>query len=309
MELGIDLETWIKEGLVHIAVISSPGGWQLENDVSRAVTAAKKSGVLIYTGSAIVGKVSPQDGYEFNPPSVMRAIALNGYNQGAKGIHLFNHDYSLHRPYPVSEGDESEMPVISYPPVYQGLGGGSGDVRGSSGNFDSDRFTRKELQTFRDLADPETLKNLNRCYHLNGAKGSGDYNPQVPRNVALVGRGAGQGHAMRINIEDDITAGLADGRIKNTELRLRMTEYETSLNRIRCEVNGNLMELLSGRKITNTSGEEWLVLENPPIHQGDNTILILLEGYRPPTGWTLKGSNVGDGWPTVQQCEIRVICE
>ena len=123
MELGLDPETWIENGLVDIAVVSSSGGWQLEMDVERAVTAAGKSGALVYVGSAGTYKASPQEGYESGQPSLRRAIALNGYRQGAAGIHLFNHDYANHRAQPVAEGDASDMPLIESPPLYTGLPG------------------------------------------------------------------------------------------------------------------------------------------------------------------------------------------
>ena len=48
----------------------------------------------------------------------------------------------------------------------------------------------------------------------------------------------------------------------------------------------------------NSKGDSWIVVENPPVTAGVNRILFLLEGERTP-----------DPWPTVQQCEIDVICE
>ena len=165
LELGIDAETWLGEGLVDIAVISSSGGWQLEMDVGRAVAAAENSGALIYVGSAGTYKASPLDGYESGQPSLRRAIALNAYEQGATGVHVFNYDYANHRAEPVAANDESDMHRVESPPLYSGI----------QSAFDSDRFTRKDLRTLHDLGDPEVLAGLDRCYHLSNNAGPGDF--------------------------------------------------------------------------------------------------------------------------------------
>ena len=299
MELGIDPETWIGEGLVDVAAISSPRGWQLEMDVARAVAAARSSGALIYVGSGGTYKASPQDGYEGGQPSLRRAIALNGYRQGASGVHLFNHDYANHRAEPVADGDASDMPLIPSPPIYSGL----------QSAFDSDRFTRRDLQTLRDLGDPGILAGQDRCYHLSDSSSPGDYLPQLPRKLALSGRGSGPGHSVRLLIEDDIEAGRTEGRIRKTELRLRLTHHEECIERIRCEVNGRQVDLLSAGKISNSLGEEWLVVDDPPLQQGDNTVLVILEGFKLPQGYQQQGPGLSGSWPTLHQCELRVQCQ
>ena len=298
LELGLDPEAWLGNGLVDIAVVSSPGGWQLEMDVERAVAAAAKSGALVYVGSAGTYKASPQEGYERGQPSLRRAIALNGYRRGASGVHLFNHDYANHRAQPVAEGDASDMPLVESPPLYSGL----------RGAFDSDRFTRKDLQTLRDLGDPQALERLDRCYHLNDGTSLGDFPPQLPRKLALTGRGAGEAHALRLPIEDDIDGGRAYGRIVGTELRLRLTEHERCLPRIRCEVNGRRVDLLSARKVSNSLGEEWLTVDDPPLRRGGNRVLVVIEGFELPEGYEQKGPKPGAGWPVLHQCELLVRC-
>ncbi len=298
LELGLDAETWLENGLVDIAVVSSSGGWQLEMDVERAVTAAGKSGALVYVGSAGTYKASPQEGYESGQPSLRRAIALNGYRQGAAGIHLFNHDYANHRAQPVAEGDASDMPPVASPPLYSGL----------QASFDSDRFTRKDLQTLCDLGDPQALARLDRCYHLNDSSYLGDFRPQLPRRLALTGRGAGPAHALRLPIEDDIHGGRADGRIVGTELRLRLTGHEPCLRRIRCEVNGRRVDLLSAWKVRNSLDEEWLAVDDPPLRLGENRVLVVIEGFDLPEGYEPKGPGPGAGWPTLHQCELLVRC-
>ena len=299
LELGLDVQTWVREGLVDIAAISSSGGWRPENDVARAVAAARTSGTLVYVGSGGTYPASPQHGYEAGHPAVRHGIALNAYRQGAAGVHLFNHDYANHRASPVAEGDVSDMPVRAFPPICENR----------MGPFATDRLTRRDLQTLRDLGDPGALERLDRCYQLAPRGSCGDYEPQVPRKLALTGRGAGKGHLLRFQIEEDVEGGRADGRIRKTELRLRLTEYEANLARIVCEVNDQPVDLQAAWKLRNSTGEEWLVVDDPPIRRGSNTVLVVLEGWDPPNGWEQRGPGIGEGWPTLHQCELVVLCE
>lgn len=285
LELGLDIETWIREGLMDAAVLGSSSYAMQRIDIERAVKAAEKSKVLVYTGfDSSTHAVSPQGGYERNPITVLRAAALNGYKQGAAGVHLFNNGYRGHRQSPVPEGTE----VVAKPV--------GTDMRG--------HFTPSDLQNMRDLGDAKALAKLDRCYHAENRANnySGDYPAQVPMMLSLVGRGAGPAHAIQIRVDDDIAAGLADGRIKKTELRLRFSDTEKSFDRILCEVNGSKLDLSSASTIKNSKGEEWLVLGNPPVKNGINTILVVLEGIKTPA----EHKQRRDPWPTLESCEIIV---
>ncbi len=297
-EQGLDAEHWIREGLIDIVAISSMGHWQLENDVSRAVAAAEKSRTLIYVGSSVVPPASPQEGYESGQPTVRRGIALNAYRQGASGVHLFNYDYAHERALPVAEDDPCDLPEVEYPPLFSGR----------MGVYASDRFTRRDLQLLRDLADPERLAGLNRCYNLCAVKCPGDFEAQIPYKISIWGRGAGPLHAMRLCVEDDIEEGLASGRIRKTELRLRLSEHELSLDRLSCEVNGRKLALNVARTIENSFGASWLVVNDPPLVNGENRVLVLMEGTHSPSGWHRTGPGVGPNWPTLEQCELLVLC-
>ena len=81
-------------------------------------------------------------------------------------------------------------------------------------------------------------------------------------------------------------------------LETRGTSYEGCLDRITSSVNGREVELDPKRTVVNSRGESWLCVENPPIVNGVNRILLLLEGETAP-----------DPWPSVQQCEIHVLCD
>ena len=278
MGLGIDTVRWIHEGLVDILVLSSAYSCTLKMDVEKAVSQAAHHKVYVYSGfDSTTYTVSTQQGIERNPQSVMRAVALNGYQQGAAGVYLFNYDYASHRQGPVSE----QEPRVA----------DSNDRRAG-------RFTRSDLQVLRDLGDPDTLRTQDRCYYLDGGGSYGDFMVQVPRKLALLGRGSGVKHECELKISDDLDEGLRSGRIGNIELRLRLTDYEKVMGRIHCLVNGSVMELTNAPTVSNSTGQEWLILDNPPVHKGVNRIAVMLTGLRTP-----------EPWPTLHQCEVIVRCQ
>lgn len=277
MGLGIDTLRWIHEGLVDIIVLSSAYSCTLQMDVEKAVSQAASQKVHVYSGfDSTTYKVSPQQGFDWNPQSVMRAVALNGYQQGATGVYLFNYDYASHRQGPVSEKE----PRVA-----------------DSSDHRAGRFTAADLQVLRDLGDPDALRKQDRCYYLDGGGSFGDFMVQVPRKLALLGRGSGVQHECELKISDDLDGGLRSGRIVNIELRLRLTDYEKERDRIRCRINGSVVELTNARTVSNSSGQEWLILDNPPVQKGVNRISVMLTGIRTP-----------EPWPTLHQCEIIVRC-
>ena len=113
-----------------------------------------------------------------------------------------------------------------------------------------------------------------------------------------------------MHIEDDVENGIATGRIWKTELRLRLTEYEENLPRILCEVNNLSIDLQAASTIRNRRGDEWLVVDDPPLRRGLNRILVVLDGSTSPSSWQLQHPpGVGKSWPTLHQCELLLRCE
>ena len=74
-------------------------------------------------------------------------------------------------------------------------------------------------------------------------------------------------------------------------------------------MNDQRIDLYSAAKLRNSEGNEWLVVDNPPLRQGDNAVLVVLEGAEGPNEWVLKMPAVNDGWPSLEQCELVVRCE
>ena len=282
--IGIDTLTWISEGLMDIAILGSVSLTVPRVDTAAAVEASAGR-ILIYTGlEGATRRASPQDGFETHLPAINRAVADNGYRQGATGVHMFNNDIPGHQTRlrigePPEEAVEDEREV------------------------DMPKVNR---QLLRDLGDRGALARRNRCYNAQDAcfgnypphYTHGDPRPQVPRKLALMGRGANAHLAMQLLIEDDVAAGLAEGRIRETELRLQLVDYEQALDRIICTVNGEPVELDTERTVSNRFGDEWLIVADPPVQQGENTIFMALEGIATP-----------DPWPQVKRCEIILRCE
>ena len=271
LETGIDTERWIREGLADAVVLTSPGYCTQQIDTVRAVEAAKNSDVKIYCGfDTATFLTSPQEGYERYPMSVLRATALNGYREGAVGTHLFNFDIVHHR----------------------------------AGPYEGTAFTEDHLKFLTDVGSPDSLEKCSRCYfvtqysHGVGSKcAPGDFRSPLPRKLSLISRGAGPGHRIWLTIEDDIDRGLADGRIKKIEMRVRMTDHEEHMKRIHCEVNGKEFVFEPKGSVKNSSGYEWMVFDSPPVKNGNNSILLVLDGLSSP-----------DPWPVLHQCEVVVFC-
>ena len=135
--------------------------------------------------------------------------------------HLFNFGYPSHRAAPAASGDFND-------------------------------FDDYHLRMVAELRDPAVLERRNRCYYLPAAAGP-DHRPQLPRKLALAGRGAGPEHALRIRVDDDVEAGLAEGRIARCELRLCLEDCEGSEDRLQLTVNGTRLDPAPDR-----------VVEKPP---------------------------------------------
>ena len=221
--------------------------------------------MAVYTGfDTKTYTVSPQEGYEESPASVLRATALNGYRDGAAGVHLFNFDYPSHRAAPAGSGDFND-------------------------------FDDYHLRMVAELRDPAVLERRNRCYYLPAAAGP-DHRSQLPRKLALAGRGAGPEHALRIRVDDDIEAGLAEGRIARCELRMCLEDCEGSEGRLQLTVNGQRLDPSPDRVVENRRGRRWMVFDEPPLRQGINTVLVILDGSRTPSPW-----------PRLESCEIVLL--
>ena len=152
---------------------------------------------------------------------------------------------------------------------------------------------------YADLREPSSLEWRNRCYYLPSPTGAGR-SRSPPPSAAQVGthETEGQVPSTRCALSSTmmLMSGKVEERISKTELRLRMEDFEDSLSRIHFEVNGRNLSFTPSRTVANGQDQQWFVFDDPPLQQGLNTILLLLEGIATP-----------DPWPSIQQCEILVL--
>ena len=93
-----------------------------------------------------------------------------------------------------------------------------------------------------------------------------------------------------MTIVDDLDAGRAGGRIRRTELRLRLTDHEASKERLHLAINGRRLAFEPDRTLTNGAGDEWLVFDDPGLRAGSNAVLLILEGASTPKPWPVLHS-------------------
>ena len=62
-------------------------------------------------------------------------------------------------------------------------------------------------------------------------------------------------------------------------------------------VNGRRIPFTPDRTLANSRGEQWLVFDDPGLREGDNSVLLILEGASTPRPW-----------PSLLGCEIVVRC-
>ena len=163
--IGVDAPAWIREPVADLFVMSSASYCPARIDIAEAIACAEESKVPIYVGfDGGTHLTSPHEGYDRGVPAVLRGVALNGYEQGAAGVYIFNYDYRHHRASP----------------------------------FEEEEYNEDHLNLLTDLADPERLARRDRSYSVSdSALGGvvqhtpGDHYPQVPRALSMPARSTG----------------------------------------------------------------------------------------------------------------------
>ncbi|MAE66952.1 MAG: hypothetical protein CMJ18_22055 [Phycisphaeraceae bacterium] len=268
--LGMDARAWMRRGLADIFVLGSASLTCPEMHLAEAIEHARSCSerdVRVYLGLEGAYRLSsPLEGFETSVPAAQRAVAHNAHADGVDGVYIFNYDQRGHR----------------------------------AGVVESQDMIEEHKQLLRDVTRPDALAASTRCYTVtssmigpNRSYAHGDPRPKLPRQLPILAFGSGPRHAVPVRVADDVEAGLAAGRIKKIELRLRLTDHEDCMDRIVCEVNGERVDLNDRPTVSNRWDDTWIQVDDAPVVQGGNNVLVALDGHQVP-----------DPWPVLNQCEI-----
>ncbi len=75
-----------------------------------------------------------------------------------------------------------------------------------------------------------------------------------------------------------------------------LEDCEGSEGRLHLAVNGQRLDPAPDRVVENRRGRRWMVFDGPPLRQGINTVLVILDGSRTPSPW-----------PRLESCEIVLL--
>lgn len=209
---GMDVRTWIRQGIVDIAVVAgSGGGWnyRLPIEEYRELAAGTDCKIIAQNLDGFMearprsARVLFGDG-DYYSTEIHRAVAARHWQAGADGIYIWNQDW------------------IKF--------------------AKDDRF---DPQSWKEIGDPAVLAGLDKHYMV-GPTGRGGC---LPVEIARPGDSA----HIALDVADDPQT--VSQRQKAT-LRV-MVEQLTSLDRVRLELNGALIDLSTARKRYNYS-DCWL---------------------------------------------------
>jgi len=254
LELGLDTETWIKDRLVDVVVPMSAGYLDSEAEIEGFVKAADGTGTLIYGGI----EPATRSRGPGSPFDLCRAVAFSAYAEGAQGIYLFNYDAHNH------------------------------NRRGV--------YNEEERRFLHAIESADRLRWMDKTYFVTPQMGSGtggDPLRQLPRRLALIGRGAGAAHDVTFKFYDDIESARADGRLKSVRLRMKIVNIGSDWNRLRVNLNS---KRLPNDRLVRKGG--FITFDDPPLVRGLNSLLVLLEGSENPAS--------PDSWPELQLVEAAV---
>ena len=258
--IGIDVRTWIEEGLVDAVVPAVRGYLDMSRDIRGLVEIAAAGPCEIYGGLSDLyvrhyrGPNAPRASVE-----MLRAAAQLHWRAGVSGIHLFNYDCHAtgiqHHDTEEEVGLE-EVPLFS-PPEFQAL-----TEIGDSGLIE---FRDKQYLVTHDME------------HRTPDEGG-----EAPLPVAL--EAAGDAVEIGLRIADDVSGVRQRGMEVEVTLRIGLAGFRAGADRLRVELNGVPLET--------RAVDSQVVCEDPPVREGANRLRILLEERYPGADGALRVEGV-----------------
>jgi len=214
--VGLDVRTWIKEGLVDYVIPMHTGYLDMNAEVASYVEIARGTNCKVYGGL----EMSVKDYAGRATLEMLRAAASGYYEEGAAGIYLFNYD--------------AHSPRLPFLPEHKQALQEIGSRQGLVGK-DKHYFITRDMRghTAQETAPP---------LHKVGGE------MQLPATLP-----AGQPTQFHFTVGDDLDAAREAGTLAALELRIRLQEYPPS-HRMTVRLNGELAgkSAISGAKFVFT---------------------------------------------------------
>ena len=258
--IGIDVATWIEDGLVDAVVPAVRGYLDMSRDIRGLVETAAGGPCEVYGGLSDLyvrhyrGPHPPRASVE-----MLRAAAQLHWRAGAAGIHLFNYDCHATGIQHHATGEEvglEQVPLFS-PPEFQAL-----TEIGDSGLIE---FRDKQYLVAHDME------------HRTPDEGG-----ETPLPVAL--KAAGAAVEIGLRITDDVEGARQRGMQVQVTLRIGLAGFRAGADRLLAALNGVPLE-------TRIAGSQ-VVCDDPPLREGDNRLRIRLEERDPEADGALRVEGV-----------------
>jgi len=236
--LGLDVRTWIEEGLFDVVAAMDPGYLDMNADLGAFVEAARGTGVRIAGGleQAVAHYRSEADaaGWIKVDNDMMVAAAASHLQKGADGIYFFNFD--CHR--------------------RMGL---------------DKPYSPEEMALLNNIGDPDFVARHDKHYFVT--VDTGGRTPEEGGTSQLPALlGAGEQRTFTFTIGDDLATARRDGSLRSARLRLAMETEAGGDQALKVTLNG---EQLAPQACT--PGECALLWEAGPARRGRNDLTVALK--------------------------------
>jgi hypothetical protein len=203
---GLDVRTWIKEGLIEMITPMSGGYLDMDADISAfrdltrgtncTVAGGLEHSVNFYQGEA---KKSTRTSIE-----MMRAAAASYRFQGAGSIYLFNFD-------------------------------------AHSKNKGGAPFTPYEIQILKELGDPQLIVRKNKHYFITRDDVRKTPEEGGTKQLPAVLTDDGPSRKFQIILADDFDAARRDSAVPRTRLRISLEKFDTAQQTLLVKLNGVML--------------------------------------------------------------------
>jgi len=248
-EIGIDVRTWIKEGVVDMVAPATRGYLDMTPDLSSFVELAKGTQVEISGGISDL-YVRDYTGSKTGRGSIemMRAAAQSFWGQGVTSLHLFNYDAH-------ATGIQHHNTVASLIDTSQNR-----------------LFNPEEFRILQEIGDPEIISRRNKHYYITR-----DMEARLPEEggemqlpISLLERDQ---KSLHLFVGDALESARSDGMLKSLKLAVTLAGYSRWDDDLRVQLNGTRLrgKLTGGR----------LLFEDVPAQQGKNELTLSLTRRSP----------------------------